>query len=332
MVRLTLRPKPRGTPKMTRRCAGVLFLSFMLSCGSVAAATETVVPKGDAKAKALVQQMSDFLAKKKDVSFQSEHLVDYMGHGEQKVLHGRVGSTTIHRPDKMVARYEGDHKSFSLWYDGKTVTLLDETNAFYATHKARKNIDETLDFLSVELGIAIPLADILAKSPYKSFITEDTVGRTLGMAKVGGTSCHHLAFEHPSVDFQLWIEEGDRPILHRVVVTHKAQRGWPQHIITLSEWAFPEKTPKEAFEASLPDGARQIEFAGVGAMVGRRKRTRLRTRLRRRTPPRTRLQASATRRTRGPSETPRRRSEVPTQRPTRNQTTRMGTSEPARHL
>jgi hypothetical protein len=74
---------------------------------------------------------------------------------------------------------------------------------------------------------------------------------------------HHIAGRTATVDFQLWIAEGDRPMPLRAVLTYKEAPGQPQFRAQFSDWNFDGQVPESAFMFKPPEGAKKIPFAAA---------------------------------------------------------------------
>jgi hypothetical protein len=84
----------------------------------------------------------------------------------------------------------------------------------------------------------------------------DYVERTL----LDGTPVHHLAARTETVDYQLWIAQGARPLPLRAVLTYKNSEGHPQFRAQFSDWNLSPEIRDTQFAFSPPQGARKIAF------------------------------------------------------------------------
>ena len=82
----------------------------------------------------------------------------------------------------------------------------------------------------------------------------------VGKSMVGGVKCDHLAFRNPSVDWQIWIAEGDEPLPQKYVLTTRMDPEKPQYILLMSNWNVSPKTKDSMFSFSAPKGAKKTEF------------------------------------------------------------------------
>ncbi len=80
------------------------------------------------------------------------------------------------------------------------------------------------------------------------------------MSEVDGRPCHHLAFGQEHIDWQLWIEDGDRPLPRKLVVIYKNDPGVPRYTVRLTRSTLEDELPDEGFEAVIPEESTPIEF------------------------------------------------------------------------
>jgi len=69
-----------------------------------------------------------------------------------------------------------------------------------------------------------------------------------------------MAGRTASVDYQIWIADGDQPLPQRVVLTYRKEKGQPQFRAQFSEWNTAAETPASLFEFVPPAGMRKITF------------------------------------------------------------------------
>jgi hypothetical protein len=81
---------------------------------------------------------------------------------------------------------------------------------------------------------------------------------------------HHLAFRTPSIDFQVWVQDGDKPLPRKYVITTKWMTGAPQNGVELTDWNLAPRIDDTVFTFTPPAGARKIDFLRAGALVSER--------------------------------------------------------------
>ena len=106
----------------------------------------------------------------------------------------------------------------------------------------------------------MPAADIVYQDPYAGVIGSVDYGYVVGRASVDGVDCHHLAFAQETIDWQVWIQAGPKPLLRKLVITYKTEEGWPQYAARFSEWDLAPRISKHYFEFEPPAGADRVDF------------------------------------------------------------------------
>ena len=90
-----------------------------------------------------------------------------------------------------------------------------------------------------------------------------TAGIHLGSVTVLGVPCEHLAFTLENVDWQIWIEQGARPVPRKIVITYKDEEGTPEYTAIFSNWDFQNKLSDFLFTFEPPPGATKISVAEI---------------------------------------------------------------------
>lgn len=202
--------------------------------------------------------MSEFLAKTRSFALRAEETFDEIPDGELRRELTNVRRVAVERPNHFAADATGDTLNRASWYDGKTVTVLDKENNVYATIEAPATIDATLDMLQDEYGVALPLIDILYSDPYAVLMKGVTYGRYLGLHQAAGVDCHHLAFSQASIEWQIWIDAGEKPVPRKLVITYVSEPGEPQYSATIHGWGLDARVPEGLFAFEAPEGAQKV--------------------------------------------------------------------------
>ncbi|WP_375758443.1 DUF2092 domain-containing protein [Corallococcus exercitus] len=223
----------------------------------------------DPQAQRILRQMSDFLSAQREFSVRTEGTLDEVLDSGQKVQLQRAGDVRLQRPNRLRVDRTGDLARLHLFYDGRQLTLHGERANAYATTPAPSTLDATLDMASQKLGLDAPGADLLVSNPY-AVLTEDVrSGKYLGSSRVDGVAVHHLAFRNnDGVDWEVWVEDGPRPLPRKYVITSRDLPGAPQYSVNLSEWNLsPELTPDQ-FQFTPPRDAMRVSFLAPDAQGG----------------------------------------------------------------
>jgi hypothetical protein len=61
------------------------------------------------------------------------------------------------------------------------------------------------------------------------------------------------------VDWQIWIEDGERPLPRRYLITTKWMTGAPQFGVELNDWNVSPQIDDKTFVFEAPAGARKVD-------------------------------------------------------------------------
>ncbi len=221
----------------------------------------------DSAADTLMHRMSDALAKSQFLSVNAEIWQDLDLSSGQRVQAGRTVELQVRRPDRFRAEVRSTRRNRGLFYDGQTLSLFDRAQNYYGSVPAPASLDEALDTATERFGIAFPLEDLVVSDPYHSALDKVLSGTDLGPVTVLGTRCEHLAFSQATIDWQIWIELGPKPLPRKVLITYKNEPGSPQYTAILSHWDFTTALPDTVFHLEVPTTARKIEVAEIKAKL-----------------------------------------------------------------
>ena len=228
-------------------------------------ATESASPSHtqsqlDPQALVILNRAADFLAKAPQYSATVEVSHDVVFGKGSKLQYTKQLDIKLRRPDRLQISISTTTPKRSFWYDGKNVTLLDHKANFYATSPAPDKIDSMVGHVEKALGMVFPLDDLVLSKPLSEPASKAQTSDYLGKEKILGKTCHHVAFGHPAIDWQAWVEDGPKPLLRKVVITLKLDEGSPQITAFITNWDLGTKLPDFVFEFEPPAGAEAIKF------------------------------------------------------------------------
>ena len=217
------------------------------------------------QAEKLLRRMSDYLAGRQQFSLKAESTLEAVLTSGQKLQYDSPSTLMVSRPNKLRAHRKGDLANQEFFYDGKTLTLYNPRENLYATTAAPASIDETLDFAREKLDIVAPAAELLYSNAGEKMLKEATSGMVVGSSVIGGVKTTHLAFRGAEVDWQVWIEDGDKPLPRKFVLTSTKVTGAPQFTVLIRSWDVATKLSNQEFTFTPPKGAKKIEFLKLTA-------------------------------------------------------------------
>jgi hypothetical protein len=218
-------------------------------------------PAIDPQADKLLRRMGDYLAQAQFFSVNAEVWQDLQLASGQRVQAGRTVEVQVRRPNRLHTEVRSTRRNHGLYYDGKSITLLNRVENFYGSIPAPGTLDEALDLACERFGITMPLEDVVVSDPYQNAIHKAVSGTYLGPVTVLGVPCEHLAFSQGMVDWQIWIEASAKPVPRKIVITYKDEDGAPQYTAIFSNWDFETKLPDFLFNFEPPSGATKISVA-----------------------------------------------------------------------
>ena len=216
-------------------------------------------PAVDPDAIAALQKMGAFLREQQKFSVRATVTTDDLLASGQKVQFGGTIELMVRRPDRMRADIRGDRLDEHMYYDGKTFTIFGEKVGYYASFQAPPTLAEMKDVAEKRYGIDLPLADLFYWGTEHDGTSDITAATKVGVATVEGTACDHFAFRQKDVDWELWIEQGARPLPRKLVITTTSEKSRPQHGMVLS-WDLAPKLGDEIFTFAPPPEAHKVEF------------------------------------------------------------------------
>jgi hypothetical protein len=241
---------------------------YFKSCGVVlliAAATLAVAWAANEQqpdARGVMMKMADFLAKSPAWSVTVHTAYDAVQPDGYKVEWNEMRNVTLSRPDRLRVEVERSDGARNLvLFDGKQVTTFDEKAHVYAQESHPGTVDDAVVYFVHDLGMRLPLAVMLLDNLPAELQQRVQAVKYVEKTATLGAPADHIAAKTPTVDFQLWIAEGDRPLPMRVVLTYRNAPGQPQFRAQFSDWNLDIKPPDTLFTFTPPAGANRIPFA-----------------------------------------------------------------------
>ncbi len=230
------------------------------SISALAAVSQPAVEP--AQAKDLLMNMAEFLAKSPSFSVNLESSYEVLQESGQMIEFGENRRIVVRRPNGLRVEIEhSDGERHLVQYDGNDITTSSPTHNVYAQIVKPGGIDEAVMYFLRDLGMRLPLAMLLV-----SRLPEELERRTLALdyvekTVVDGTPTHHLAGRTETVDYQVWIAEGARPLPLRIVLSYKNEEGHPSFRAQFFDWNLMPEIQDSLFTFNPTDGMRKIAFA-----------------------------------------------------------------------
>jgi len=242
---------------------GLTLLGLALPVGAGSAEEAEPEPAIDPQARELVQRMSNALAQLEHFDLLVADTIDDVLDTGQKIQYTHIRSATVSRPDKLKIEVKGDITNRVWWKDGKTVTMLDTANNVYGQIDDPGTIEQLVDLLSERYGVQSPLADLFSPDLEEIMADGMQTGEYLGIHLAGRTECHHLAFTDENIDWQVWIDTGEKALPRKLLITYKQLPGQPQYTAMVERIEELSEVADDVFAFEPPEGAEKVKVQPV---------------------------------------------------------------------
>ena len=225
---------------------------------AVATPAPAAKPALDPDAAAALDRMGAYLRTLKNFDIHVESSSDTILNNGQRIQLDRTVDYAVQMPNRLTARLEGPQGVVNATYDGAAFTVAGQ-DGYYAQAPMTGSIGNLLSKAYTAYGIDFPLQDLFRWGDASSVTEKPTEGFKVGSAKVGGVMADHDAFRQPGVDFQIWIDQGDKPLPRKMVITSLEDAAQPQYTALVNWKLNPGRTDSQ-FTFKPAPGAKQIRF------------------------------------------------------------------------
>jgi hypothetical protein len=217
-------------------------------------------PVIEQKAIERLNEMGAFLRLQQAFSLKIAASTDEILDTGQKIQLDSRAEIAVKRPNRLYGKIDSDRKSREFFFDGKTFTLYGKRAGYYATFAAPSTIAEVIAVAERDYDIELPLVDLFYWGTDASGVEAIEGAIDLGPSSVDGKPCEHFAFRQDDVDWQIWIERGDKPLPRKMVITTTSEAAQPQHVVKL-DWNLSPTFDAATFSFVPPKDAKKIPFA-----------------------------------------------------------------------
>lgn len=209
--------------------------------------------------KAEMKRSADFLAAQPHFAFRALIAYEVLQANGSKLEFGATRTATVRRPDRLrvdTLQRDGDRRS--VFFDGKQISIDLPTEQAYVAVAKPGTLDDAISYLVDDLDTPAPLHEFLSSNYYEG--VKDAIASAFFVAeeRLGERTCNHFALSTANVDAELWIEDGDRPLPCRLVVTYVNEPAVPQFRAEFEDWNLAPATPDSLFAYTPPAGAERL--------------------------------------------------------------------------
>jgi len=231
-----------------------------------ATASTAATPAIDPKAVAALEKMGKYLRTLKNFELKGDTTLEVVDDSGQKLQFPGTVQYQVRPPTGMKLTVKTDRKEREFFYDGKTFTVYGPKNKYYASVDAPPTLHGLIEVARDQYGIELPLPDLFLWGTPDAPTSALTGARFIGPARIDGTVTEQYAFRQDGVDWQLWLEQGDKPLPRRLVITTTDDPAQPQYAADLT-WNTNATFKDSAFTFVPPKDAARIQLVEVDVVA-----------------------------------------------------------------
>ena len=246
--------------------AGALLAPALAAAGENAAAptSATQVNPVSPEAQAVLDRMTSYLRGLQEFSVESRSSRDEVVEFGYKLQHNERVNLVVARPNQLRADVSGDVSNRSYVFDGAALMIYSADDQAYIRTKVPVSLPQLLENM-LAAGIEMPLIDVLYQSMTGTLTDAVRGGVLVGDSTIDGVACDQLAFRQADIDWQLWVEKGERPLPRKILITTRHEVGEPQFQAVLT-WNTKPAIGPQTFAFAPPKEAVEIPFRASVAL------------------------------------------------------------------
>lgn len=250
--------------KQGRTGAGIIGILALLGAVLLSPPVFAQTADIDAQAVRLLKASTDCVASLGKFNVDTASTLEVVLHSGQKIQYDHVATLSLQRPNKLRADRRGDLVDQTFFYDGKSLTMYNPGDKYFAASEAPGTLEEMLDFAREKLDIIAPAGDFLYKNAFEILMDNVSSAFVVGKSVVNGVRCDHLAFRSAASDWQLWVQEENPPLPRKLVITSTDIPGSPQFTVVMPKWNLDPVFAADFFDFKNEKDAKRIDFLPVG--------------------------------------------------------------------
>jgi peroxiredoxin len=214
----------------------------------------------------VLRNMADYLGRLPALSCRMVATLDIKAPGQDPMQEVTKMTARLERPNRLALVVDEGKMGLTTVSDGKQLTHYLPVLKRYAITEAPANYALMTDIgvplkptILGALGSLIPTGG----DYYKRLVAAVESSKYIGAEKVGGAMCHHLHFVEKRFDWDVWIEDGKRPVVEKVVIDLSKQfteeKAKFTYTVAFSDWNVAPKFTAADFAFKPPAGAEQVD-------------------------------------------------------------------------
>ena len=246
---------------MSKTLGFFFFLTILLS-GRLDAQTKSQANwrRIDTVAVSILDHMSAVIGQLSSCSVTIKSNYDVSSKELGLIKHSDEQQLFLHGPDKLLVKSDGDRGSRDFYFDGMKLTYYSMDKNQYGQVDASMSLVEMIDTVNKLYGIEFPAADFLYPSFVDDILFESKELVYLGLTKVDGKECYHIAGRADDKTFQFWISDDAYTLPVKMVIVYTNQDMKPQYEAVLTDWQVNPTLPDAIFDFTPPHKATRVKL------------------------------------------------------------------------
>lgn len=145
----------------------------------------------------------------------------------QKLQNSALMTFNVTRPNRLFIDVASEQRRRQFFYDGKTFTVYSPALGYFAAVDAPPTIKALMQDASDRYGIELPMTDLFSWGTEAFPIDRIRSAVYAGTDRINGQVCEHLAFRQKSVDWQVWINQGQPALPCKLVIVNTEDPAQP---------------------------------------------------------------------------------------------------------
>lgn len=184
----------------------------------------------DAEATAALTRMGAHLRSLKTFALVSTASTEQVYANGQKLQSMQRTTYTIGGPSQMHVRIETDAQKRDVFYNGSTLTVSAPRAGKYLQIPATGTNGALLTRAYDDYGLDFPVQDLFRWGDASATAAPPREGFKVGTAMIGEHMTDHYAFRQAGADWQIWIDQGDKPLPRKMVIVNTDDAAMPGYI------------------------------------------------------------------------------------------------------
>jgi hypothetical protein len=206
-----------------------------LAQAAPSAAAEARAGVLDAEASAALDRMGAYLRTIAPFRLVSTASTEEVFGNGQKLQFLQRTTYTMGGREQLHVRIETDSQNREVFYNGKTFTIVAPRAGKYLQLPATGSVSEVLSRAYEDWGVEFPVQDLFRWGDATATAERPKEGFKVGTSRIGTAMTDHYAFRQTGVDWQIWIDQGDKPLPRKMVITNLEDPAQPQYVAHF-EW------------------------------------------------------------------------------------------------